>query len=70
VVLKAITIKGVVSADSWAYERAIDVISARRYPLRRMHTHSLPLEDVERGIELLAGSGADGEEVLHVTITP
>jgi threonine dehydrogenase-like Zn-dependent dehydrogenase len=70
VVLKAITIKGVVSADSWAYDRAIEVVSARRYPLHRMHTHSLPLKDVERGIELLGGSGPGGEEVLHITITP
>lgn len=70
VVLKSLTIKGVVSADSWAYQRAIEVISARRYPLERMHTHTLGLKDAERGIELLSGAGAGDDEVLHITITP
>ena len=70
VVLKALTIKGVVSADSWAYERAIEVISAHRYPLERMHTHRLALDDAVRGIELLAGAGAPDGDVLHITITP
>ncbi len=69
VVLKALTIHGVVSADSWAYERAIEVIAAGRYPLARMHTHTIGLEDAASGIELLAGAPV-GQEVLHITVTP
>ena len=70
VVLKALTIRGVVSADSWAYDRAIEVINSRRYPLERMHTHTIGLADVEHGIELLAGARGQDQEVLHITITP
>ena len=69
VVLKDLVIHGAVAADSWAYERAIELIASGRHPLGRLHTHSLPLEDVEHGLHLLGGSGT-GEPVIHITITP
>lgn len=64
-VLKAIDVRGVVSVGSWGYQRAMDAIASRSLPLELLHTHTIPLADVEEGIAMLGRS-----EAIHVSIVP
>jgi len=69
VVAKELTIKGAFGVDFRAYEPAIRLIESGKYPLERMHTHTLPLEEAERGLRLLAGE-LPGEEAIHIALVP
>lgn len=63
IVLKAIDVRGVVSVGSWGYQQALRRLAVG--DLAPMHSHSVPLRDLERGIDLLASS-----EASHVAILP
>jgi threonine dehydrogenase-like Zn-dependent dehydrogenase len=69
VITKAIDVRGALSVESWGYQQAIRLIASHRYPLERLHTHTLPIEQAAHGIELLAGE-VPGETAVHVTIVP
>jgi len=69
VVGKELTILGAFGVDWPAYEAAVRLIESGKYPLERMHTHTLPLEEAERGLALLAGS-VQGEQAIHVALVP
>jgi len=69
VITKAIDVRGALSVESWGYQQAIRLVASHRYPLERLHTHTLPIERAAHGIELLAGEVA-GETAIHVTIVP
>jgi threonine dehydrogenase-like Zn-dependent dehydrogenase len=69
VVMKELTIMGALGVDWPAYEAAVRLIESKKYPLEKMHTHTLALEEAERGIELLAGKVA-GEEAIHIALIP
>lgn len=69
IVMKELTVMGALGVDWPAYEAAVRVIESGAYPLARMHTHTLPLEDAARGIELLAGRVA-GEDAVHIAVVP
>jgi len=49
--------------------RAIDIIESGRYPFEKMHTRSLPLEQAEHAIHMLAGHVA-GVNPVHLAIVP
>lgn len=69
IVLKELTLFGVLGVDWPAYDAAIRLIESGKYALERMHTHTLPLADAERGLELLAGKVA-GERAVHIALIP
>ena len=69
VVAKELTLMGAFGVDWLAYEAAIRVIESRKYPLEKMHTHTLGLDDLVRGMDLLAGK-VDGEDAVHIAIVP
>lgn len=69
VVLDNLTVQGTIGTRSWSFERAIDVIEAGDYPLERMHTHRLPLSEIDRVLRLQGGE-LDGEDAFHVTVVP
>jgi len=69
VVGKELTLLGAFGVDWPAYEAAVRLIESRKYPLERMHTHTLPLAEAERGLALLAG-GIEGEQAIHVALVP
>ncbi|MDZ4278929.1 MAG: zinc-binding dehydrogenase, partial [Dehalococcoidia bacterium] len=69
VVAKELTIQGVFGVDFHAYEPAIRLIESRKYPLEKMHTHTLPLEDAERALQILARE-VPGEEAIHIALVP
>jgi threonine dehydrogenase-like Zn-dependent dehydrogenase len=66
---KELTVMGAFGVDWPAYEAAVRLIESRKYPLERMHTHTLPLSEAERGLALLAGKVA-GEQAIHVALIP
>lgn len=65
--MKQIRMIGVLASGHWATQQAIRVIESGRLPLGLMHTHSLPIEQLERGIRTLAGE-IPGEHALHISI--
>ena len=69
VVAKELTIRGVFGVDFQAYEPAIRLIESGKYPLEKMHTHTMPLEEAERAIQILARE-IPGEEAIHIALVP
>jgi threonine dehydrogenase-like Zn-dependent dehydrogenase len=65
---RAITVRGVVGVGDRAKEQAVRVILSRRFPLNRLHTHTLRLEEIDRALRIMGGE-VGGEDALHVTIT-
>lgn len=65
--MKQIRMIGVLASGHWATQQAIRVIESGRLPLHLMHTHSLPIEQLEHGIRMLAGE-IPGEQALHISI--
>ena len=66
---KELTIKGAFGVDFHAYEPAIRLIESGKYPLEKMHTHTMPLEEAERAIQILARE-IEGEEAIHIALVP
>ena len=58
VINRALTLVGAYGVDSPAYAEAIRIIESGVTPIAQMHTHSLPLDDTETAIQLLAGEGS------------
>ena len=69
VVGKDLTIRGVFGVDFQAYGPAVRLIESGKYPLEKMHTHTLPLEDAERALRILARE-VPGEEAVHIALVP
>jgi threonine dehydrogenase-like Zn-dependent dehydrogenase len=66
---KNIRVLGTKGAPWRASEAAIRMIESGRYPLEKLHTHTIPLEETARALEILAGE-VDGEQPIHITIRP
>jgi threonine dehydrogenase-like Zn-dependent dehydrogenase len=64
---KRIRILGAKSTGQWATRQAICLVESGRLPLHRLHTHKLPLTQLEYAIRLLAGEVA-GERALHISM--
>jgi threonine dehydrogenase-like Zn-dependent dehydrogenase len=69
VVFKEITIHGVYSQGTAAYREALRLLAENRYRLERLHTHSFPLSQVERALQVLGGEMA-GEPSICVSLHP
>jgi threonine dehydrogenase-like Zn-dependent dehydrogenase len=69
VIMKGLHIIGAFGVNSWAYTQAVRVVNEQRYRFDEVHTHTLPLDGVEQGIQLLSGH-KPATEVVHVTIVP
>ena len=68
-VSKELTVMGAFGVDWRSYETAIRLIESGAYPLERMHTHTLPLDEAARGLDLLAGKSA-GDDAIHIALVP
>jgi len=69
IVVKELTVKGAFGVDYGNYERAVRLIESGKYPLERLHTHTLPLAEAERAIRILARE-EPGEEAVHIALVP
>ncbi|MDQ2650700.1 MAG: alcohol dehydrogenase catalytic domain-containing protein [Actinomycetota bacterium] len=68
-IFKGARLIGAFGVNSWAYEQAVRVVNEQRYDLAAIHSHVLPLDQVEYGMQLLGGEHPD-EDVFHVTVVP
>jgi len=55
--------------QSWNVEAAISLLEKQKYPVKKMATHILPLEEADRGLKLAANE-IEGEEPIKVVLTP
>ena len=69
IVIKELTMLGALGVDYDGYDRAVRLIESGKYPLEKMHTHTMPLEEAERAIDMLAGK-IPGEEAIHIALVP
>jgi threonine dehydrogenase-like Zn-dependent dehydrogenase len=69
IVQKELTIFGAFGVDGDSYAQAIRIVESRWQELATMHTHTLPLAEAERGLQLLAGQFA-GEDAIHIALMP
>ena len=69
IIFKEATLKGALGVDYRNYERAVRLIESAKYPLEKMHTHTLPLEQAERGLRILAREEPD-EDAIHIALVP
>jgi threonine dehydrogenase-like Zn-dependent dehydrogenase len=66
---KSLRVLGTKGAPWRATEAAIRMIESGRYPLEKLHTHTMSLDETERALQVLAGE-VQGEEAIHITIRP
>jgi threonine dehydrogenase-like Zn-dependent dehydrogenase len=66
---KALTVRGAYSVSEWAKLQAVRVLSSGRVALSELHTHTLPITELDRAMRILGGE-VDGEVPLHITVTP
>ena len=69
IMMKEITIKGVIGVTSTGYEKAINLIESGTAPLELMHTHNFDLREAERAIQVLARE-IPNEESIHSCLIP
>lgn len=69
IITKALTVQGAYSVSEWAKRQAIRVLCEDRYDLSGLHTHTLPIDELQRAMLILGGE-VPGEEALHITVTP
>lgn len=69
VVTKELTVMGALGVDWRSYETAVRIVESGKYPLEKMHTHTLPLDEAARGLEMLAGR-VPGEDAIHIALVP
>ena len=66
---KALTVRGALASSEWGKRQAIRVLAEHRYDLSRVHTHTLPIEQLDLAMRILGGE-VPGEEAVHITVTP
>ena len=69
IVMKALTLIGALGVDYDSYDRAVRLIESGKHDLARLHTHTVPLTEAERALDLLAGK-VPGEEAVHIALVP
>ncbi len=68
VVRQELTVRGVRGRDYQSVEAALDIIRSRRYPLERLRTHRLGLDEVDRALRIV-GERIDAA-AIHAAIFP
>jgi threonine dehydrogenase-like Zn-dependent dehydrogenase len=69
IVLKEVTVRGVIGVTWTGYESAIRLIESRRAPVEKMHTHEFGLREAELAIRALAGEVPDVRPI-HACLLP
>ena len=68
IVMRQLTVKGVLGVDYASFEKAIRVIESGRYPLERMLTHQFGLDEAELAIQTLANN--PNGDAISIAIRP
>jgi threonine dehydrogenase-like Zn-dependent dehydrogenase len=67
-VLKNVSLHGVVGTGPDQYRRAISIIANSKLPLDRLLTHAFPLDRVDHAIQILAGEVPDDRPPISIVI--
>src|SRR5262249_52758064 len=65
-VLNLVGSRATVPWDSW---NALELVSSRRFPFEKLHSHRVGLDDVEHALQVLGGE-VPTETAMHVTVIP
>ncbi len=60
---------GATATTAWSVTNALRVLASGRYPLSKLHSHNVPFDEAEWAIRMLGGE-IEGEEPIHVSVTP
>lgn len=66
---RAATAKGALAASEWGKCQAVRMLATRRFDLTGVHTHTLPIDELDRAIRIL-GDEVPNEDAVHITVTP
>jgi len=69
IISQALTVRGAYSVSEWAKRQAVRVLSSGRLDLSGVHTHTLPITELDQAMRILGGE-VEGEEPLHITVVP
>jgi threonine dehydrogenase-like Zn-dependent dehydrogenase len=69
IMAKSLTVRGAMASSEWGKRQAIRVLSERRYDLSKVHTHTLPIDQLDLAMRILGGE-VPGEEAVHITVVP
>ena len=69
-IMDGIEVKGVRGISTRSYGLAVRAICSGAYDFSAWHTHTMPLQDAELAIRILAGEVKQGPDPLHITIVP
>jgi threonine dehydrogenase-like Zn-dependent dehydrogenase len=65
---KTLTVRGVRGRHRWAIFAALRLIESQKYPLERLCTKTVGLDDVSTALALVGREG--GEDVFHIAVEP
>jgi threonine dehydrogenase-like Zn-dependent dehydrogenase len=68
IVMKELKIVGGLG-QAWNVEAAVRLLEEQKYPIKKMATHVLPLEEAEKGLKLAANE-VEGDDPIKVVLTP
>lgn len=69
IMAKAATVRGVFSVSDWAKRQAIKSLSAARYPVEKLHSHTFSIDDLDEAFRVL-GAEVEGNDAMHITVLP
>ena len=66
---KGLVLRGSFGLAPVSTMQAIATIESGRYPLEKLHSHTFPLDEVDRAVRILGGE-VPGEQAIHITVVP
>ena len=66
---KGLTVRGAEHGDPLGQTPSHPGPGQRKYDLSKVHTHTMPIDQLDRAMRILGGEVA-GEEAVHITVTP
>jgi threonine dehydrogenase-like Zn-dependent dehydrogenase len=69
IMARSLTVRGAMASSEWGKRQAIRVLAGHKYDLSRVHTHTLPIDQLDLAMRILGGE-VPGEEGVHITVVP
>lgn len=69
IAMNALTVRGVFGVSDWGQLKAIDALERGQYNFDSLHTHKMRIDELDLALRILGGE-IDGEDALHITVTP
>jgi len=66
---RQVRLQGWVGQSNDSFQRAIDLIASRRYPVEKLRTHVYGFDQLGTAIDVLSGNNTT-EKAINVVVTP